>query len=399
LFAKKNYSEIARLYTMPDPNRPSSDAKVWKRRGELPEFMQKFKNHIYSLDGETVAGDEFGLKYTEDLSTPMGKNWGRVYSDAVEKMEVTLEMGRKSSRALGMLSLLINSSYGAVQPARLLEYDIGTDTLIKGVKSLLDTQGQIEFSEQLKAFWRENTEETIEVGRLPKEKLPVQRRDESYMRNFSDASRAAMDKVIDSWDNPVLDSIAAGIDDYIKSAPPGKPVKLGVAGFSKRAIQTLYRRLKNTYNDSSVLVLKFDGDTASEDVGTQQNAHQRETDKHVISLVTGAGLYGLSLAADRSWVFSTWNPAKLGQYAGRYHRNPRQSNTLTIVVPSGAPEYVREVSNRKKATQDIARAEVLDIEMDDETGEFTGNVGGTTRLVDKLRHYRPQILTKESTEV
>jgi hypothetical protein len=196
-----------------------------------------------------------------------------------------------------------------------------------------------------------------------------------------------------------LDSIAQGIDDYIKSAPPGKPVKLGVAGFSKRAIQTLYRRLKNSYNESKVLVLKFDGDTDSADVGAQQAAHQKETDKHVISLVTGAGLYGLSLAADRSWVFSTWNPAKLGQYAGRYHRNPRQSNTLTIVVPSGAPEYVREVSNRKKTTQEAARAEVLDIEMDDDTGEFTGNIGGATRLVDKLRHYQPRILTKESRDI
>lgn len=398
MYAKKNYNDLAKAYTIPDPNRPNSDARIWKRRGELPQFMQKFKNHIYSLDGETVAGDEFGLNYTEDLESPLGKNWGKVYTDALEKMEVTLEMGKKSSRALGMLSLLINASYGAVQPARMLEYDVGVDTLIRDVKKLLDPQGQVEFSEQLKAFWRENTEETIEVGRLPKEKLPVQKRDESYNRNFSDSSKAAIDKVIDSWDNPVLDSIAQGIEDTIRSSPPGKPVKLGVAGFSKRAIQSLYRRLKSSYNESKVLVLKFDGDTTSEEVGSQQKAHQTEGDKHVISLVTSAGLYGLSLAADRSWVFSTWNPAKLGQYAGRFHRNPRQANTLTIVVPSGAPQYVREISGRKKTTQDVARAEVLDLEMDDETEEFTGNVGSTTRLVDKLRYYEPRVLTKESKE-
>lgn len=396
MFANQNYSELSKFYTTNDPNRPHSDSKIWKNRGQLPDFMAKFKNHIYSLDGQTVAGDEYGLEYTEDLETPMGKNWGRVYTDAMEKMELTMSLGNgRSKRALGMLSLLVNSSYGAVKPQRLFEYDIGINNILKGAKELTDPAGYVELLEEVKAFWRENTEETIEVGRLPKEKSMIKDRDASWQRNLSQSSRTIIDKVVDSWDNPALDSIAKDIDDYLRSSG-GKPVKIGVAGFSRRAIQILHKKLLNTYNSSKVLVLKFDGDTSSEEVGTQQAAHQNESDKHVISLVTSAGLYGLSLASDRAWVFSTWNPAKLGQYAGRWHRNAKQKNLLTVVVPSGASQYVREVSNKKQSVQNMARAEVLDLEMDDDSEEFEGSVRSAISLIDKLQYYFPRILAKES---
>jgi hypothetical protein len=390
----RDHNALSGKYTIPDPNRPASGARAWKAKA-LPDFMAKFRNQIYSLDGKTIAGDEYGLTYTEDLSTPLGHNWGRTYSDSLEKMELIMEMGGKgASRALGMLSILIGSSYGSVSPARLLEYDIGTKPLLD-IRSLTDAETYSEFREELRTFLSEVAEDTVEVGRLPKEKMQVQMRDDAYNRAFSASSKNLLDKAIERWDNPALEEIMKSIGDSIKSSK-GQPIKLGVAGFSKRAIQSLYKRLKNQYNESSVLVLKFDGDTASEDIGTQQKQHQQEDDRYVISLVTGAGLYGLSLAAERSWVFATWNPAKLGQYGGRYHRNPMQKNVLTVVVPTGTSEYIRNVEQSKKDIQNAAKSELLEIDMDDDGEVTSAGQASMTRLIDRLKYYSPKILSKES---
>jgi len=394
-YAREGYDTLVQEYTKKDPARPNSDARIWNLQSRgLTQFNQRFGHAIYSLDGETVANEKYGLQYTPDVVAPLGRNWGQIYNEAMEKMEVIASM-KKGIKAMGMLSILINASLGSVAPQRLLEYDLGTDLIMNEMKRLLDPEGYEDFKEELRKYLMSTTEEDVAYGRMPKDRLPISQRDESYKKVFSEQSRVAMDRATELWDNPVLDMIADSMRDTMKSTKPGSPVKLGLAGFSKRAIQQMYKKLTNEYNEDKVLVMKFDGDTDGKVIKDQQQFHQEEKDRHVISLVTGAGLYGLSLAANRGFRFPTWNPGKGGQFEGRFHRNPYQEHLMTVSIPGGVCEYMRELEHRKRGIQDQARAELLDIGMDDD-GEISAKSGNVGSLIDKLKYYRPRILSEES---
>lgn len=389
-------------WTKPDRNRPNSASRVWKTdNGELQDFNAKFGHTIYTLDGKTAAGDEYGMAYTPPSTTPLGKNWGTVYSETLDKMEAVLAnvKGGKSTKALGMLSILINSSFGAVNPQRLLEYDVGTNLILKSVKTLLDAETYADFEDELRSYLLETTEQVYPVGRLPKDRLPVNKRDETYNRVFSATSKQALEVSTDLWDNPIIDSVISGVRASVEKADATGPVKLGVSGFSKRFINNVYRRLKDEYEDHKVMVMKFDGDTDGKLVQQQMQQHQDEDERNVISLVTSAGLYGLSLPAARSWGMPNWNPGKSGQFTGRFHRSPKQSHLMTALVPSGAAEYMREVEDRKKNIQKELKGELLDFDFEqDEDGELTGS-GSVLKLMDKLQAYYPKILEKESRDL
>lgn len=398
---RNNFEDAVKAWTIKDTNRPNSNTRVWNvENGGLIDFNEKFGHTIYTLDGKMIAGDEYGLSFTSDMELPLGRNWGDVYNDVMDKMEVLLTNGTKgqATKALGMLSLLVNTSFGAIQPARLLEYDVGTEVLLAGVKDILEGELYDSFREELRTFLLSTTEESL-AGRTPKDRMKISDRDNAYNHTFSDISKQAMISVLDSWDNPVLDGILDGIKEAIDGCEPGQNIKLGIAGFSKRAIQTLYRRLRNEYEDHSVLIQKFDGDTESELINEQMQKHQEEDSRHVISLVTGAGLYGLSLPANRSWRFTTWNPAKAGQYTGRFHRNPRQPHIATVVVPRGVCEYMREIEDKKRVIQNTLKSELIDIEIDDLDDDATVRTGSSlSKLIDKLKAYRPEILTRERAD-
>lgn len=398
---RNNMDEAIGRWTIKDASRPNSNARIWNaENGGLIDFNENFGHTIYTLDGKMIAGDEYGLTATDDMELPLGHNWGQVYNETLDKMKALSTQGTKSQnmQALGMLSLLVNTSFGAVQPARLLEYDVGTDLLMSKAKDLLSPELYEDLKEEVRSFLLSTTEDGP-AGKTPKARLQVKERDDSYRHNLSDSSRQALQYIVDSWDNPTVDGIMNGIKEAIDGAEPGQPIKLGVAGFSKRAIQNLYTRLRNEYEEHSVLVQKFDGDTDSSLINDQMQAHQDEKDRHVISLVTGAGLYGLSLPADRSWRFPTWNPAKGGQYTGRFHRNPRQPHVHTVTVPRGVCEYMREVESKKKNIQNQLKAELVDIDiedLDDDTNVKSS--GSITKLIDKLELYRPDILTREKSD-
>jgi len=403
-FARENYMTLAQEYTMTDRGggRESKrmGRRIWKDYNRLRDFMNVFGSVIYPLSGKTVAGDNFGFVQTDDAGAPLGKNWGTVYSQAERKLRQSSDLG-KMNRALGLASILINASFGATSPARLLEYDLGTDLLVSGVMKQLPAGDAMAFKREMQEYLSQATsvKNSLGIGRLPKEDTNVIDRNKMFRQIFSETSRDAMDAVLASWDAPILDVIMDGLDDAMKNHQgAGKPpLKMGTAGFSKRAINILYRKLKERYSEDKVLINIIDGDTPPESVNQQQTAHQREKDRFVISLVTGAGLYGLSLPAERSFRFPTWNSAKAGQYQGRFHRKAEQHNVSTVVVPDGIVQYMRELEQRKSEMAKEATQALIDA--DDEADEIElKNVGTLTSFIDKLMQYRPRILSRESGE-
>jgi len=171
----------------------------------------------------------------------------------------------------------------------------------------------------------------------------------------------------------------------------GTNLKMGIAGFSKMAIRNLYNRLNAKYSSDKFLIQVVDGDTPSSEVRNIQDAHQGEKDKTVITLVTSAGLYGLSLPADRSWRFPTWNSAKAGQYEGRFHRKAEQKNTTTVVVPDGISQYMRDVETEKAGMARQATSALVNADDSGDELEITG-VSNAESLMGKLSMYKPRII-------
>jgi len=401
-YARSNYTTLAQEYTMTDRGagreHKRMGRRIWKDYNRLRDFMGVFGSVIYPLSGKTVAGDNFGFVHTPDEGSPLGANWGAVYMQAERKLHQSAGLGQMN-KALGLTSILINSSFGAVAPARLLEYDLGNNLLLSGVMKQLQPNDALKFKQEMHAYLAKvtTTKNSLGIGRLPNSDIDVLDRDKLFSKMFSQTSKDVMNSVLSSWDAVVLDNIVQSIDNEIKNhqGAGSPPVKMGVAGFSKRAINTLYRKLRDRYSADKVLINLIDGDTPPESVSKQQSLHQREKDRFVISLVTGAGLYGLSLPADRSWRFPTWNSAKAGQYEGRFHRKAEQHNVTTVTVPDGIVQYMRELEQRKSEMAREATHALIDANDDADELELKG-VGSLTSFMDKLLQYRPRILERES---
>ena len=168
--------------------------------------------------------------------------------------------------------------------------------------------------------------------------------------------------------------------------------KIGVSGFAKRAINKLYQRLLSVYG-GTVQLNVIDGDTSATSVAEIQKNHQEEKDRAVISFVTGAGAYGLSLPSDSAWNFPSWNAAKAGQFAARFHRHPTQPCDLTTILPTGISEYQVELSKEKEKIGLSALAELARFEDEDSDFENDNSIspGLLKSLIDKLYYYEPEV--------
>lgn len=393
-FVRDNYMSMVQEYTMTnrDSFRESKamGRRIWKDFARLKDFLYTFGSQIYSLDGRTVAGENFGLVRTEDSLSPLGPEWGSIYFESERKLAAAAS-NKEMPRALGLLSALINSGFGAISPARLLEYDLGTKHIMKGVASILPGQDFDEFREQLKEFLDKTTETSMSTGRFPKKGVSSQERDKFYNSIFSSVSKNALEIAVDSWESPLINDLLTQVKTELQqNAPANRNMKMGIAGFSKTAINKIANKLRDIYSSEKVLIQVVDGDTDAEEVQQIQDRHQKEEDKHVITLVTGAGLYGLSLPAERSWRFPTWNSSTGSQYEGRFHRKAEQKNTVTVVVPEGITQYMRELEQRKGSMASSATNVLL--EVDDSGDELAITSNQVTRLMDKLDQYRPRVL-------
>lgn len=389
---RDNYSAVVNKYTKRDQNAvgPKDSARrVWKDHKHMNHFAAVFRPHIYTLSGRVVAGDDYGLNRTMDMGSELGHTWGKVYNEAERKL-VLIANNAGIRRSLGLMSVMIQASLGALHPARILEYDLASRDLIHSVGNLLGPTDFVRFKEEMRSYLNAATEEMFGVGLVPKS-IDIHDRNIIYSSIFSETSRLAMERAVRLWDAPIIDSILEGIDHEIKNHPPTVYPKIGVAGFSKTAMRTIYDRLLEKYGDR-VVVQIVDGDTTSEEVNERQQRHQQERHKPVVTVVTSAGLYGLSLPSTRSFRLATWNSAKAGQYEGRFHRSPTQENLVTVVVPDGICQYIREVEMRKRQIEVETRRAVLF-----PGSEFEDDVDETAALsfIGRLSQYRPRIREME----
>jgi hypothetical protein len=393
-FVRDNYMAMVQEYTMTDREtfRESKlmGRRIWKDFARLKDFLYTFGSQIYSLDGRTVAGKDFGLIRTEDALAPLGPEWGSVYFEAERKLAAAAS-NKEMPRAFGLLSILINSGFGAVSPQRLVEYDIATNNIMRGMANVLSGQDLDDFGNQLKDYLDKTTDTSIAVGRFPKKGMSSQERDNIYKSTISSANRSALEQVVSSWGSPLVNDLLTQIRvELQQNAPANRNMKMGIAGFSKTAINNIANKLKDIYPSDNFLIQVVDGDTPAEEVQKIQDRHQKEEDKHVITLVTGAGLYGLSLPAERSWRFPTWNSSRGSQYEGRFHRKAEQKNISTVLVPEGITQYMRELEQRKEGMASAATNVLLDV--DDSSDEIAITSRQMSRLLDKLQQYRPRVL-------
>lgn len=357
---RDNYRAILDHYTKTNYDADVRDQKaltrrIWKDIRHLVDFMRDFGHQIYHLSARST-----GLKSkkndTEDLITPLGSEWYEVYVQASSKLQ---NLASKGQGIKGLLSLLIGASYGAVPPIRMIEYDIGFDKLMKDTSAkLTKSADKRTFKEQVQEFINRTTAIDPDVGsRMPIEKMPSEERKMLFESIIDQRFRSAMLSITDSWTCPYSNAIIASIREHFQQKTKASgPVKIGIAGFSRTSIEKIARRLKTAFPDNTHLIQVVHGDVSSEEVQemTRRHAKQGEhaSDKRpVITLVTGAGAFGLSFPSSRSFRSPTWNFAKGAQYEARFHRNLAQEIVNTVVVPSGISQRMREL---EKAKADLA---------------------------------------------
>ena len=395
-FVRDNYTAMVQEYTKTnrDAARESKSMgrRVWKDHTRLRDFFYTFGTQIYSLSGETVAGEGFGLMRTDDDLIPMGEEWASIYFDAERKLVASQE-ANLGARSMGLLSILISSGFGAVAGSRLLEYDIGSRKILDGMKRVLSPEDFNTFFTEYKSFLEAATDTTAEAGRLPKKNISISERDELYNTLISQSNREAINSVVSAWDCPYTNTIVKNIqNDFQQSTPADRNLKVGVAGFSKISINKIANQLREIYPSSEYLIQVVDGGVSPREVDAIQTRHQGESERNVITLVTGAGAFGLSLPSDRTYRAPMWNSATGLQFEGRFHRKAEQKNLVTVAIPEGITQYMRELELRKGNMASSATNTLL--EVDDEGDELVINSSSMSRLLDKMRQYRPRVVGK-----
>ena len=393
-FVRDNYLAVVQEYTKTDRNAgresKAMGRRVWKDYNRLGDFFYTFGAQIYSLDGRAVAGDKYGFMQTDDQLTPIGEEWSRVYFQAEKKLSNAIEQ-QSGTKAMGLLSILIGATMGALSPERMLEYDLATREIVASASKGLDQNKQEEMRYQVQAFLNSVTDSYSHLGRLPKKGLSISERNELYRYHVSDDYRMRIANAVLSWDCPYTNTIVRNIqNDFEQSSEAGVNMKIGVASFSRISVNKIASRLRDIYSSNDVLIQVVDGGVKPENVDLIQKRHQSESERNVITLVTGAGVYGLSLPSDRSYRAPAWNSAKGGQYDARFHRKAEQKNVSTVVIPQGITQYMRELENKKGSMASSATNVLLDI--DDSQDELVINSNSVSSLLDKLQQYRPRVL-------
>jgi hypothetical protein len=143
-----------------------------------------------------------------------------------------------------------------------------------------------------------------------------------------------------------------------------------------------------------VLLRMIDGSTSPKEVAEIQKDHQDEETRPVITCVTNAGMYGISLPADQSIRMPTWNHARGKQQTGRFFRNPFQPHISQVCVPHGITEYMRDLEGTKQEIADNATNALLHMD-DEETEPSLKDESALKTLMQKLNYYRPKIRDSE----
>lgn len=374
--------------------------RKWKSKEKLKELLTKFGTTIIRLSGQAIAGLEYGLAYTDPIITDIGHNWGGIYKDAESLQAAAGATGDKEmrNRAMGLLAIQIGASLGALHPARMLDYNIGIPTLLNTVRQNPHvTDEDIErIQRKITEYQRKHVENLGSVDGKRDFYVPIggddranaMQRTREFIEMFNHteepdgsvfADADLLEEAIGTWDVPIADEAIDILTSELTQRrslaladdPSATNVKMVVAGFSRRFIENLQRKLvQRGFGEDNVLIQMVTGDTSEADVRAIQDRHIQEKERAVISLVTSAARYGLSLPSQRSIRLGSWNPATGKQMTGRGHREPVQGHIASIIAPSGIlATQMLALAARKEGISEEA-ASVIDYLMEFATGDF-----------------------------
>lgn len=370
---RDDYAKTVNMFAKADSygqSRAAQGRKVWRTEGLQQAFAQMYGGQFYVLDNTTIAGSEYGKVTTDDVHSDIGANWGNVYTQAQDLALRALNADDPGVRGttLGMMSIMLGASMGAVSPVRMLEYRFNEDELLGGAKKNFSPEEQVEMMEQIRDFQAKTTFENSalrDIWETPvyvpdTEFMGVNERDKAYREMVSEKYRTAIEDELYSWDSPAKEQVIETVEEaLVESLAGDEYLKVGVAASSKHAVHAMARGLREKYGDR-VLVQVVDGDMTPDQVKEVQDTHQAKHSRPVVTLVTGAGKFGLSLPSERTVRFPVWNSATAEQFEGRFVRNPRQKNTTTVVTPTGIFEYMRGLELRKQSLEHSTRGSLLD---------------------------------------
>lgn len=372
---RDNYKALVSAYTKEDQlvRGKKIGRRVWRNGELMKEFLDVYsKGHIFSLDSFHSRRE-----FTAPIVSELGKNWGAVYRRALEKITAA-KNANIIQKSLGLLQIMLGASHGSVHPARMLEYGIGDKELKEGLKRILEPADYLFFENAVDEYLKNETEILPQggFGRMPKP-IKIQDRNKYFEAVFNKDPQnprfeyfmGAMRQVLSQWDNPVADHYLEQVANTLSNTEAGTYTKIGITNDNRDFLHLLASKLRDRYG-TNIVVNVIDGRTPSTRVAEIQNIHNETSNKHVITLVSAAGKYGLSLSTPRTIGSPSWNPATADQRLGRFHRKEDQYNLVTQVVPSGLYEYMRYMADEKRSRSEITRDYVLDIVDEDDEISF-----------------------------
>lgn len=350
---REKYDEIIDEFTM--PVHPQSTRRIFI---SATKFLKRYGNNINTVSRTMAVGEN--RRISTDMHIPLGEEYYEIYQSALKKFEdfQSADPKTKARMKLGLLSILGSTSFGAVSPARIMEYGIRSDLLLNGALDRLQPEEVGIFMQEINNYVKKVTRNT-DIGVIPNFTMGIEERNAEYA-SLSPNTRKVLQDVVDDWNNPLANRIIEGIEIAMSSGEKANDVlRLGLAGLSRAAIESIYRKLTKRFTPAQLRVQIITGGMNFDEVDKISKEHSREPSidengNHrklppVITLVTGAATHGINLPSDFAWRFVTWSNGRAQQLDGRFQRNPFDWVTLTRIIPNGMPNFMKELEDSKGA--------------------------------------------------
>jgi hypothetical protein len=350
---RENFDDIVDEFTV--PVHPQSTRRIFISANR---FLKRYGNNINTVSRTMAVGEN--RRISTDMHVPLGEEYYEIYQAALKKFEdfQSADPKIKARMKLGLLSILGSTSFGAVSPARIMEYGIRSDLLLNDALDRLQPEEVSIFMQEINNYVKKVTRNT-DMGVIPNFTMPIDERNAEY-EALSPNTRKVLQDVVDDWNNPLANRIIEGIEIAMASGEKANDVlRMGLAGLSRAAIESIFRKLRKKFTPAQLRVQIITGGMTFDEVDKISKEHSREPtiDENgnyrrvppVITLVTGAATHGINLPSDFAWRFVTWSNGRAQQLDGRFQRNPFDWVTLTRLIPNGMPNFMKELEDSKGA--------------------------------------------------
>lgn len=350
---RENFDEVVEQFTV--PVHPQSSRRIFV---SAKQFLQRYGTNVNTVSRTMAVGEN--RRISSDMNVPLGEEYYQIYQSALKKFEDfhSADPKTKARMKLGLLSILGSTSFGAISPARIMEYGIRSDLLINGALDRLQPEEVSVFMQEINSYIKNVTRNT-DIGVIPNFEMSINDRNAEYEK-LSPGTQKVLQEVVDSWNNPLANRIIEGIEIAMSTGEKANDVlRMGVAGLSRSAIEAIYRRLRKRFTPSQLRVQIITGGMSFDEVDKISKEHAKEPimDQNgkyvkvppVVTLVTGAATHGINLPSDFAWRFVTWSNGRAQQLDGRFQRNPFDWVTLTRLIPNGMPNFMKELEDSKGA--------------------------------------------------